>query len=115
MRKFVIAAALAVAALGGGCYRNTGSADTPRTIVHVDNQSFSDFNIYVVPEAGNQIRLGLCPAKTQHDFVIPASVITGFARSMRFLARPLATQAGPVSEDVVVSPGDVIGLQIPPG
>lgn len=114
MRQLVIAAALA-SALVTGCYRNTASSAQPQTIVRVDNQSFSDYNIYVVPEAGNEIRLGLCPAKTQHQFVIPASAITGFARSMRFLARPLATQGGPVSEDVVVSPGDVIGLQIPPG
>lgn len=116
MRKLVILATLGAALSAGGCYRNARSGPAePRTVVHVDNQSFSDFNIYVVPEAGNQIRLGLCPAKTQRDFVIPSGVITGFARSMRFLARPLATQVGPVSEDVVVSPGDVIGLQIPPG
>lgn len=114
MRKLVIAATLG-AALATGCYRNTAASAQPQTIVRVDNQSFSDYNIYVVPEAGNEVRLGLCPAKTQHQFVIPARVITGFARSMRFLARPLATQSGPVSEDVVVSPGDVIGLQIPPG
>lgn len=114
MRRLVIAAALG-AALATGCYRNTASSAQPQTVVRVDNQSFSDYNIYVVPEAGNEIRLGLCPAKTQHQFVIPSTVITGFARSMRFLARPLASQSGPVSEDVVVSPGDVIGLQIPPG
>ena len=115
MRKLVIFAALASALFAGGCYRNTATADQPKTIVRVDNQSFSDYNIFVIPEAGAQVRLGLCPAKSQHEFVIPANVITGFARSMRFLARPLATQSGPVSEDVVVSPGDVIGLQIPPG
>ncbi len=116
MRRVLAATLLAAAITASGCYRRTaGSAAQPQTLVRVDNQSFYDYNIYVIPEAGNQIRLGLCPAKSQHEFVIPASAITGFARSMRFLARPLASQAGPVSEDVLVSPGDRIGLMIPPG
>jgi len=116
LRSLVIVAALASALTASGCYHTAnGAAPEPRTVVRVDNQSFSDYNIYVVPEAGAQIRLGLCPAKTQHEFVIPTGVITGVARSVRFLARPLATQVGPVSEDVIVSPGDAIGLQIPPG
>jgi hypothetical protein len=116
MRRILAVAALATTLITSGCYRRTsGTGSQPATVVRVDNQSFYDYNIYVVPEAGGQVRLGLAPAKSQHDFTIPASLLTGFARSMRFLARPLASQGGPVSEDVLVSPGDVIGLMIPPG
>lgn len=115
MRRILAAAALAGVMSAAGCYRNTAGRDQPVTTVRVDNQSFYDFNIYVLPSGGTQTRLGLCPAKSKRDFVVPATIVTGSARSMRFVARPIATQVGPVSEDVTVSPGDTIGLQIPPG
>jgi len=115
MRKQIIAALLASTLGVAGCLHNTkGAAPLAKTIVRVDNQSFSDFNIFVQPEAGPQLRLGLCAAKSRHDFVIPSSVLSEYPRAVRFVARPLATQVGPVSETVTVTPGDVIGLQIPP-
>lgn len=108
--------ALVLATSVGGCYRASrgGSTDAGPTVIEVDNQSFYDFNIYVLPEASNQVRLGLATGKKVTRFVIPA-YLTRSMRQMRFIARPLATQTGDVSEEIVVVPGDTIGLLIPPG
>lgn len=114
MRAF--AALALVLTVAGGCYRSRGGAGdaSSPTVIAVDNQSFNDFNIYVLPEASNQIRLGLAVSKRVTRFVIP-SYLTRQAHEMRFVARPLATQVGEVSESIVVVPGDTIGLLIPPG
>lgn len=99
--------------LGAACYHPGHGAPVDRTTVVVDNQSFYDFNVYVIPEGGAAMRLGFARAKSKTTFTLPANVVPA-TRTLQFEARPIATQGGPVSEQVVVSPGDEVGLQIPP-
>lgn len=113
MRTFVATVLLAVAV---SCYRRTpGANDTSGpAVLRVENQSFDDLNIFVLAVGQTRIRLGLAIGKSDQTFVIPASAIRGFA-TLRFVATPIATRRGPVSEEITVSPGDTIVLTIPPG
>lgn len=115
MRNFVIGVAFACTVAGAACYRNTRSY-TPNatTVLQVQNQSFDDMNIYVLPEGGTQIRLGTALGKRDSYFDLPRWVLQGRTRSLRFVARPIATQHGPVSDQISASPGDTLVLIIPP-
>jgi hypothetical protein len=111
----ILIVALILAAASGACYRpgSGGGADAAPTFVKVQNQSFDDMNIFVLPEGETRIRLGTATGKTDHVFVIPGRVVP-YLRPLRFLATPIATQRGPVSEQITVSPGDTVVLTIPP-
>jgi hypothetical protein len=47
-------------------------------------------------------------------FTLPDYLIRGI-REMRFQALPIATTRGPVSQSIMVTPGDTVVLVIPPG
>lgn len=115
MRTFLIALAVASLAAGSACYRNTRSySPTATTVLEVQNQGFDDMNIYVLPEGGTQMRLGTAIGKQDSYFPLPNSVLQGTVRSLRFVARPIATRRGPVSDEISVTPGDTVVLIIPP-
>lgn len=115
MRRIVVAF-LAIVLVAAACYRNTGSTYDPnaRTVLEVQNQGFDDMNVYVLPEGGSQIRLGLAGGKHNSYFDIPQYIVQGGLRSLRFVARPIATTRGPVSNEITVTPGDTVQLIIPP-
>ncbi len=84
-----------------------------RTVLKVENQGFPDMNIFVLPEASNRIRLGTVTGTSNAFFTLPASIVRG-VRELRFQALPIATPRGPVSQSIVVTPGDTVVLTIPP-
>lgn len=115
MRHLVIGLAVAFVVAATGCYRNTRSySPNAKTVLQVQNQSFDDMNIYVLPEGGTQARLGTALGKKDSYFDIPGWVLQGTTRSLRFVARPIATQRGPVSDQISATPGDTLVLIIPP-
>jgi len=88
--------------------------DAPlRTVLKVENQGFPDMNIFVLPETSNRIRLGTVTGSSNAYFTLPANVVRG-TRELRFQALPIATPRGPVSQSIVVTPGDTVVLTIPP-
>jgi hypothetical protein len=46
-------------------------------------------------------------------FTLPDYIIRG-TRELRFQALPIATTRGPVSQSIMVTPGDTVVLTIPP-
>ncbi len=117
-----VVAAFALAAITGAA----GCASNPRpdpnaapdeavgpTTVRVQNQAFLDANVYVY-RGGVRTRLGTVTANSTAVFTIPKSFVQP-GTALRFLASPIGGQRQPVSEEVVVSPGDEVGLVIPPG
>ncbi|MCC6772993.1 MAG: hypothetical protein IT360_17520 [Gemmatimonadaceae bacterium] len=88
------------------------SATAGRTIVEVDNQNFNDATIYVV-QGVRSVRLGRITGLTKAEFVLPSYMIIG-AENLRFLVRPFASRRSSLSDHVLVSQGDVVGLVIPP-
>jgi hypothetical protein len=84
-----------------------------RTVLKVENQGFPDMNIFVLPETSNRIRLGTVTGTSNAYFTLPDNIIRG-TRELRFQALPIATPRGPVSQSIVVTPGDTVVLPIPP-
>ena len=111
----------AIAAIGLVLLAGAGCAHTmqipeeapQRTVLKVENQGFPDMNIFVLPETSNRIRLGTVTGTSNAYFTLPASVVRG-TRELRFQALPIATPRGPVSQSIVVTPGDTVVLTIPP-
>ncbi|MEO8452194.1 MAG: hypothetical protein ABI647_20555 [Gemmatimonadota bacterium] len=69
--------------------------------------------IYVVPDVGSRLRLGIATGHTEAKFTIPKHLVTSIT-SLRFFADPIGGNRTPVSEQIQVSPGDEVILRIPP-
>jgi hypothetical protein len=90
------------------------SGPSPATppILQVENLGFADMVVYAV--SGTQrVRLGLANGNTTKSFTIPATLIQG-SSTLRFLADPIGGNRSPISEEMVVHPGDIVTLTIPP-
>jgi hypothetical protein len=115
MRRLVGGATIALAVLTVACSHSSQMA-TPapaRTVLKVENRGFNDMNVFVIPESSSSIRLGMVTGNSTSFFVLPEYVVRGL-RELRFQARPIATTAGPVSQSIMVTPGDTVTLVIPP-
>ena len=84
----------------------------PKTTVRVDNQSFLDMNVYVW-RSSQRLRLGFVNGHSAQTFELPRGLLFG-ATPLRFQADPVGGSRTPISEEIVVSPGDEVVLQIPP-
>lgn len=117
MARLVPALVLVIGlSLGAGCMRSRHMAEEGPvvTVLKVENQGFPDMNIFVVPQGGNRVRLGTVTGNSNGYFNLPDYVLRG-TQELRFQALPIATPRGPVSESIVVTPGDTVVLTIPPG
>jgi hypothetical protein len=106
------------AALGGSgaaaCYGKGRTAAVPEeaTTVRVRNQSFLDHVVYVL-NGGARSRLGTVTGNSTAVLRIPPAFIQP-GGVLRFVADPIGSNASPVSDQIVVSPGDEVQLTIPP-
>lgn len=83
------------------------------TTVRVQNQGFADVTVYVY-RGGARVRLGIVTGNSTAVLTIPKTMVQP-ATQLRFIAAPIAGQRQPISEEITVSPGDEVGLIIPPG
>jgi hypothetical protein len=106
-------------ALGGAgvaaCYGRGRNAppEAEVTTIRVRNQSFLDHNIYVIYGGGARARLGNVNGNSTAVLRIPPSFIQP-GGLLRFLADPIGSNLTPVSDQIIVSPGDEVQLTIPP-
>jgi hypothetical protein len=117
MPRFVYAFAMATTiTLAAACARASHMPEEApeRTVLKVENQGFPDMNIFVLPESSNRVRLGTVTGTSNAYFTLPDYLIRG-TRELRFQALPIATPRGPVSQSIMVTPGDTVVLVIPPG
>jgi hypothetical protein len=116
MRTLVRRAALALtlASLTLACARRPAGEQPMNvpTTLRVENQAFLDMTIYVI-RGGQRYRLGIANGNSTARFVIPNTMIGGAA--LAFLADPIGSSRTPVSQEIVVTPGDEVTLIIPPG
>lgn len=84
----------------------------PDTYVYVDNQGFTDMDIYVL-SGGQRVRLGTAVGVKKSRFKLPGFLVSG-SQQVRFLARPIAGNHSPVSEEITITPGEDVTLTIPP-
>jgi hypothetical protein len=81
-------------------------------MLQVENRGFSDMVIYAI-SGSQRIRLGLATGNSTRAFTIPPAVLRG-GGPLRFLADPIGGSRTPVSEEMVVHPGDIVTLTVPP-
>ena len=81
-------------------------------MLQVENRGFADMVIYAISGA-QRVRLGLANGNSTKSFTIPVTLIRG-AGPLRFLADPIGGNRSPISEEMVVQPGDIVTLVIPP-
>lgn len=98
-----------------GCASTAPEEDAAApTFVEVENRSTLDMTIHVLPEGGVQTRLGTVPGASTETLRIPSRLIFG-ATELRFQADPIGSPRAAVTRDIMVTPGDTVVLQIPPG
>ena len=114
--RYVLGLALALTCFFGAApaCRTPGtiSRDPERTTVRVDNQAALDMTIYAM-RFGQRVRLGTVTAHSSQVLQIPASLLTGSATTLRFIADPIGSTTGSVGEEITVMPGDQVVLTIP--
>jgi hypothetical protein len=81
-------------------------------MLQVENRGFSDMVIYAVT-GSQRVRLGLAHGNSTRAFTLPATLVRG-AGPLRFLADPIGGNRTPISEEMIVEPGDIVTLVIPP-
>jgi hypothetical protein len=81
-------------------------------MLQVENRGFADMVVYAVSGA-QRVRLGIATGNSTKSFTIPPTLVRG-AGALRFLADPIGGTRTPISEDIVVQPGDIVSLTIPP-
>ena len=86
--------------------------DFPPAFLQVENQSYTDFNVYVIRNETRQ-RLGRSTANTTTSFKIPAELVTGQSL-IKFGADPIGREVIGITRELTVIPGDTVILVIPP-
>ena len=109
----VPAAALLSLALAACASGGTRAEEQEATYVVVENRSRFDMTIYVVRDNGQRIRIGRVASVSRERLRIPPDLLFGLT-SLRFLADPLAGNREPISNEIVMQPGEEITLTIPP-
>ena len=99
------AAACASAALGV-----PGAARQGATL-RVENQASLDVNVYAL-RAGQRIRLGTVNAHSTSTLRVPATLV-GSGMGVQFIADFIGSDRAPVSDEVVIWPGEEVRLTIP--
>lgn len=82
-----------------------GRLDVPVT-VEVRNYNWLDVHAYVVG-AGQRHSLGLVTTNAQQRFTVPRSALSS-NRTLVFIALPVGSRVGYVSDDLYVEPGDEV-------
>jgi hypothetical protein len=94
--------------------RGPSSDTSPNStaMLQVENRGFADMVIYAISGA-QRTRLGIATGNSTKAFPIPNTLLRG-AGNLRFLADPIGGSRTPISEEMVVQPGDIVTLTIPP-
>jgi hypothetical protein len=91
----------------------TAPAGGAAAFVRVENQSWANFNIFVVWETSRQ-RLGRSTNNTTTVFTIPPFYVVSQGRDLQFLVDPIGADINAISHRIRVSPGDTVDIRIPP-
>jgi len=114
LTTFALAAAMfAAAPASAATPTDTVTArDSTRTVVEVRNQAFHDAVIYAVRD-GFSYRLGIAVGNTTSKFTVPRFMNHGLY-AISFVIDPIGPRGYTRSDEIVVSPGDIVELTIPP-
>lgn len=104
---------LLLACTAGRSSEGSPAPDSGPATLEVQNQKFLDMTVYVV-NGGLRQRIGVARGNATTSLTIPDRLVRGGASPLRFLCDPIGGQGLPVSEEIMVEPGDVVELVIPP-
>lgn len=107
-----VAALCAIIAACASMGKQTAATENPTTLV-VENRNLLDMNIYIIRSGGQRIRVGTATGLAKTKFTIPRGIVFG-STTVRFLADPIGSNRGPISEEITVNEGDEVGLMLPP-
>lgn len=114
--RFIPVAAAAALLTAAGCKSSGattgGGGHRAEAFVRVENRSMLDMTVYVIRSTERR-RLGLVNAMSTQTLRIPSVLVEG-AGILRFQADPIGGSRTPVSQEIMVSDGDVVTLIIPP-
>ena len=108
-RRFLAVAAAVAVATACRSKPHVGP-EQPTTTVTVVNTNFLDMTVYVL-RGSQRVRLGIASSNRTTRFEIPASLVFG-PTPLSFLADPIGSDRRPTSQEITVSPGDNVQLQI---
>jgi hypothetical protein len=112
-RAFAVIFAVGVLTGCSASHKSAETAPTPekQTLLSVDNRAFLDMTVYVL-NGPQRVRLGIAGGKTVTELTIPAFLVR-VPKPLRFLADPIGGGRTPLSEEIMVEPGDEVSLTIP--
>ena len=108
-----LAAVLVACGGSGGAQPPAPEEGVTPAFVSVENQSFTDFNVFVFRNETRQ-RLGRSTANTTQAFRIPVDLLTGQSPRIRIGADPIGREVVGITREITVMPGDTVILVIPP-
>ncbi len=117
----MLTAALAVAALAGGCATGRGgvaaddlssaqAAPSNTAVVHVDNHNWQDVDVFAVRE-GMKARLGMVTSMSAGDFRLPEAFLIG-SPNVQLRIDPIGSNSNYLTQSILVSPGQTVDLRI---
>jgi hypothetical protein len=106
---------MAAALLAGGCaHGNAARSDDvavePQVMVRVENNNWSDMNVYVL-RSGTRQRLGSVSSMTTAKFKLPRHVLVS-TEPVRLLADPVGSSRGILSPPLLLNAGQVVEWRV---
>jgi hypothetical protein len=89
-----------------------GGGRTGPTVLVIDNLASQDMTVFILPRGGVRERLGLATGLRITRFTLPERIVPT-VRTLTIEADPIGSTRSAFSDEIVVSPGDTIGVQIP--
>lgn len=105
---FFVAVATAACASAPGA---VGAGTREGATLRVENHAVLDVNVYAL-RASQRIRLGTVSAHSTATLRVPPTLV-GSGLGVQFIADFIGSDRAPVSEEVVIWPGDEVRLLIP--
>ena len=98
-----------------GCHGRAAAPPNPQAeiAVTVNNENFLDMDVFIVRSGGGRIRIGMVPGLSSRILMVRPEFLPAMSE-VRFEVHPIGSDAHPMSETILVRPGDVIHLTIPP-
>jgi hypothetical protein len=81
--------------------------------VTVDNQNFSDMEVFVIRAGVQRVRIGMVRGLSTATFMVRPELVR-IGGDIQFAVHPIGARGNAVSQQMSARPGDVIHLTIPP-
>ncbi|MGH7577283.1 MAG: hypothetical protein ACREM1_19405 [Longimicrobiales bacterium] len=111
-RKMGAIAGVALVVAVIGCASTTGGSVADQggplpTVVIVENNNWSDINVYALRPSGSYVRLGTVTSVTKRQFTLPAG-FSAYSGELRLAADPIGSGDLYVSPPIQFAEGDAI-------